>query len=165
MQNLTGTSSGNNNKSCRIIHNGSNKIGFAFLWFFYNFIRVFKVSANLEETDLWTDPRISQTGPREENLDCNWVPGAMAGGGSSIPVRGRLGSAGKWRGSAQGLTYDRFRGLDGSEGVWRGGSAVAGSSCRWSFCSGGGEAPAWCPMTRGGGVGSCGVARTLGRWW
>jgi hypothetical protein len=32
----------------------------------------------------------------------------MAGGGSSIPARGRLGSAGKGRGSAQGLTYDRF---------------------------------------------------------
>jgi hypothetical protein len=41
----------------------------------------------------------------------------MASGGSSIPARGRLGSAGKGRGSAQGLTYDRFRGLDGSEGV------------------------------------------------
>jgi hypothetical protein len=32
----------------------------------------------------------------------------MAGEGSSIPARGRLGSAGKGRGSAQGLTYDRF---------------------------------------------------------
>jgi hypothetical protein len=41
----------------------------------------------------------------------------MAGGGSSIPARGRLGLAGKGRESAQGLTYDRFRGLDGSEGV------------------------------------------------
>jgi hypothetical protein len=41
----------------------------------------------------------------------------MASGGSSIPARGKLGSAGKVWGSAQGLTYDRFRRLDGSEGV------------------------------------------------
>jgi hypothetical protein len=44
MQKLTGTSSGKNNKSCRIIHNGSDKIGFAFVWFFYDFLR------NLQES-------------------------------------------------------------------------------------------------------------------
>jgi hypothetical protein len=37
----------------------------------------------------------------------------MADGGSSIPARGRLGSVGKGRGSAQGLTYDRFVLTDG----------------------------------------------------
>jgi hypothetical protein len=115
MPKILGNSSGKNNKSCRIFHNEFNKIGFALFWFFFDFIRIFKVSANLEETDLRTYPRISQTGPRYKNLDCNWVPGTMAGGGSSIPARGRLGSAGKGWGSTQGLTYDRFRGLDGSE--------------------------------------------------
>jgi hypothetical protein len=48
---------------------------------------------DLEETDLRTSPRFSQIGPQDANLDCNWVLGAMAGGGSSIPARGRLGSA------------------------------------------------------------------------
>jgi hypothetical protein len=116
MPKMLGNSSDKNNKSCRIFHSKFNKIRFAFFRFFYDFIRIFKVSEKLEETDLRTDPRISQTGPRDENLKCNWVPGAMAGGGSSIPVRGRLGSAGKGRGTAQGLIYDRFRGLDGSDG-------------------------------------------------
>jgi DMSO/TMAO reductase YedYZ molybdopterin-dependent catalytic subunit len=37
----------------------------------------------------------------------------MAGGESSILARGRLCSAGKGRGSAQGLTYDRFVLMDG----------------------------------------------------
>jgi hypothetical protein len=45
MQKLSGISSGKNNKSCRIIHNGSNKIGIAFFLFFYDFIRHFKVPA------------------------------------------------------------------------------------------------------------------------
>jgi hypothetical protein len=44
MQKLTGISSGQNNKSCRIIHNGSSKIGFTFFLFFCNFLR------NLQET-------------------------------------------------------------------------------------------------------------------
>jgi hypothetical protein len=82
-----------------------------------HFTRFSIFTLDLEETDLRTGPRISQIDPQDANLDCNWVPGAMAGGGSLIPVRGRLGSAGKGRGSAQGLTYDRFRGLDGSEAV------------------------------------------------
>jgi hypothetical protein len=44
MQQLTGTSSGKNNKSCRIFHHKSNKIGFAFFRFVYNFLH------NLQET-------------------------------------------------------------------------------------------------------------------
>jgi hypothetical protein len=44
MQKLSGISSGKNNKSCKIFHNESNKIGFAVFWFFYDFLR------NLQET-------------------------------------------------------------------------------------------------------------------
>jgi hypothetical protein len=47
LQKLKGISSGYNNKSCRIIHNGSNRICFAFLRFFCDFIR------NLQETEKW----------------------------------------------------------------------------------------------------------------
>jgi hypothetical protein len=32
-------------KSCRTFHKESNEIGFAFFWFFYDFLRIFKVSA------------------------------------------------------------------------------------------------------------------------
>jgi hypothetical protein len=39
----------------------------------------------------------------------------MAGGGSSIPVRGRLGSAGKGRGSGVGSPRVPFRGLLAAE--------------------------------------------------
>jgi hypothetical protein len=49
-------SSGKNNKSCRFFYKKSNKIGFAFLCFFYDFLRILQDSENLEETDLQTDP-------------------------------------------------------------------------------------------------------------
>jgi hypothetical protein len=39
MQKLKGISSGQNNKSCSIIHHESNKIGFTFFWFLYDFLR------------------------------------------------------------------------------------------------------------------------------
>jgi hypothetical protein len=45
MQKLSGTSSGKNNKSCRIFHIESNKIGFPFLWFFCDFLRILQESA------------------------------------------------------------------------------------------------------------------------
>jgi hypothetical protein len=54
-----------------MFYNESNKIGFAFFCFLYDFLRILQDSENLEETDLRTDPRISQSGPRDENLDCN----------------------------------------------------------------------------------------------
>jgi hypothetical protein len=79
-----------------------------FSMIFYEFYKIQHLHLDLEETVLRAGPRISQTGPQDEKLDCNWVPGAMVGGGSSVPARGRLGSAGKGRGSAQGLTYDWF---------------------------------------------------------
>jgi hypothetical protein len=44
MQTITGISSGKNNKSCGIIQNEPNKIGFAFFRFIYNLLR------NLQET-------------------------------------------------------------------------------------------------------------------
>jgi hypothetical protein len=123
-------------KSYRIFHNKSNKIGFVFFWFFYEFYKIQQFHLDLEETVLRTGPRISHTGPRDKKLDCNWVPGAMAGGGSSIPARGRLGSTGKGWGSAHGLTYDRFWGLDGSEGVPARGSADGRTGGHWSSGSG-----------------------------
>jgi hypothetical protein len=44
MQKLTGISSGQNNKSCRIIHHEYNKIGFTFFRFLCDFL------SNLQET-------------------------------------------------------------------------------------------------------------------
>jgi hypothetical protein len=45
MQKLSGTISGKNKKSCGIFHHESNKISFAFFWFFYNFLRNLQESA------------------------------------------------------------------------------------------------------------------------
>jgi hypothetical protein len=46
MQKLTGISSGKNNKSCRIFYHESKKFGFAFFWFFYDFLWNLQESAN-----------------------------------------------------------------------------------------------------------------------
>jgi hypothetical protein len=46
MQKLTGISSGKNNKSCRIIHHESNKIGFAFFRFSTIFYAIYKNQPN-----------------------------------------------------------------------------------------------------------------------
>jgi hypothetical protein len=45
MQKLWGTSSGKNNRSCRIFYNKSRKIGFAFFWVLYDFIWILQDSA------------------------------------------------------------------------------------------------------------------------
>jgi hypothetical protein len=104
----------------------------------YGFYKIQHLHLDLEETVLRTGPRISQTGPQDGKLNCNWVPGTMAGGGSSILVRGRLGSAGKGRGSGVGSPRVPFRGLLAAEeqpaavlgdagGLWpQGTSAPAG---------------------------------------
>jgi hypothetical protein len=47
MQKLTGISSVQNNKSCGVFHLESNKIGFAFLLFFYDFIRILQETGKL----------------------------------------------------------------------------------------------------------------------
>jgi hypothetical protein len=46
MDKLPGTSSGKNDKSCRIFHKKSNKIEFTFFWIFANFLRILQDSAN-----------------------------------------------------------------------------------------------------------------------
>jgi hypothetical protein len=104
-------------KSCRIFTTNLTKFSLHFSDFYIIFNEFYKIQhlhQDLEETDLRTDPRISQAGPRDENLDCNWVPEAMAGGGSSIIARGRLGSAGKGWGSVQGVGRLRGRASEGA---------------------------------------------------
>jgi hypothetical protein len=46
MQKLKRISSGKNNQSCSVIHNGSKKIGFAFVRVFYDFLRNLQESGN-----------------------------------------------------------------------------------------------------------------------
>jgi hypothetical protein len=56
--------------------------------------------------------------------------GAGSGEDRWNPAKGGTESAEEGRGSAQGLTYDRFRGLDGPEGLPARG--LAGGQRRWS---------------------------------
>jgi hypothetical protein len=96
MQNLKGFSSGQNNKSCSIIHNGSKKIGFAFLRFFRDFLR------NLQETGkwqhYWSYPFARRTLEKFLGLQCS-PRGAVAGAAGQIPAARR----GSWTGKGKGV--------------------------------------------------------------
>jgi hypothetical protein len=60
MQKLSGNNLDKFNKSCITFHQESNKIGFAFFWFFYNFLRILQDSANVA---LLFDIRFSRQAP------------------------------------------------------------------------------------------------------
>jgi hypothetical protein len=108
MQKLTGISSGQNNKSCGIIHSGSNKIGFAVLRFFYDFIR------NLQETGkslLLFELPFCREDPGK-SLGVAMQPlGAVAGAGGPITVSSPPSLAREGRGKGARVARDRF-GLD-----------------------------------------------------
>jgi hypothetical protein len=176
MPKMSGNSSGKNNKSCMIFHIESKKIGFAFFWFFYDFIRIFKVSAKAiyylrlgftgRSLELSILLRIGpwftkNTLERTKETQCS--PLAME---AAVPAEiGRL----RWR-IRPGKEWGRKRGSPGLD-LW---PETRRKGARWRLAAvagAGASAPVegrrrrWCPTTRGGGVGSCGVARTLGRWW
>jgi hypothetical protein len=99
MQKLTGISSGRNNKSFRIIHHESKKIGFIFLLFFCAFLR------NLQETaktqTLFQLQFCSQA--LEKNyLFAMWSLAAGQRRSGQIPANRRPGPAGHGRGRVSG---------------------------------------------------------------
>jgi hypothetical protein len=101
MQKLTGISSGQNNKSCRIIHNGSNKL----VLHFYDFSTIFYAIYKNQQTHFTILVALLQGGPRKEKFPCNVAPG---GGG-------RRG-LGKFRRCAAGFRPGRAR--EGPTGHW-----------------------------------------------
>jgi hypothetical protein len=74
MQKLTGISSGQNNKSCSIIHLESNKICFAFFDFSMIFYAIYKNQP--KGFTIWVD--LLQQGPWKESESRNVVPGGRA---------------------------------------------------------------------------------------
>jgi hypothetical protein len=91
MQKLTGISSGQNNKSCRIIHHESKKIGFTF---FCDFLRNLQESGN--HFYYWSSPFAAGTLERNFSLQCGpWRPGS-GGPAKFRPTagRGRPGTGG-----------------------------------------------------------------------
>jgi hypothetical protein len=122
MQKLKGISSGQNKKSC-IFHHESNKIGFAFYWFFCDFLRNLKESAKQQYYLRITFARKTlerfvtlQYGPR----------GAVAGAAGQFR-RARRGSwPGKgWRG-ARGSPRTHSRVVSGRGGRRQGRGDTAG---------------------------------------
>jgi hypothetical protein len=95
MQKLKGTSSGQNNKSCRIIHHESNKISLAFFRFFCDFLRNLKDSANL--FNYWSYLFAIKTLERLLSLQCGpW------GGRLERAAQFRRGRRGPWPGKGRG---------------------------------------------------------------
>jgi hypothetical protein len=75
MLKLSGISSDQNNKSCRIIRHESNKICFAFFWFFYDFLRNLKET---EKTQTLFQLQFCSQALEKNYLFCNVVPGGRA---------------------------------------------------------------------------------------
>jgi hypothetical protein len=113
-----------NNKSCIIFHRKSNKIGFAFFWFFYDFLRnlqesakctsLFKIrfaAGTLESFKLLHMCPCFAERPSGRFFTSQSGPWAPAGGGPAkfrrIAGRARAGE-GPW------VPRGRFQGLDGA---------------------------------------------------
>jgi hypothetical protein len=140
MQKLSGTSSARNSKCYDIFHHKSNKIGFAFFWFFYAFLRnlqesvkwlyylkfVFAVGT-LEVLDSYIYAPGLHTDPQKELALCNWVPrgGQRRSGRNSGEVA--AGTGGREREGPCGSPRARFA---CSEGVGRAASGVYRGSRR-----------------------------------
>jgi hypothetical protein len=101
-------------QSCSVFHQESHKIGFAFLWFVYSFLRILQDSA---KTATLFKILFCEQAPGKNSDPAIGSLGAGSGEDRRNATKGGTGSAGEGRGRAQGLTYDRFRGLDGPEGV------------------------------------------------
>jgi hypothetical protein len=129
MQKLKGLSSGQNNKSCRIIHHESNKIGFTFFRFFCDFLRNLQVSAErsiLLKIHSYTGAPRNFKSATDLPLLRRWTPGKFWGLaiGSSGAGRRRSGQnpasrrpcpAGRGRGKVLRALMARFSGLLGTE--------------------------------------------------
>jgi hypothetical protein len=91
MQKLKGISSGQNNKSCSIIHHKSNKIGFTFFCFFCDFLR------NLQETGKMAtllELPFCNKDPGKILMFAMWLLGRPAGAGGPNSGEPRRGLAG-----------------------------------------------------------------------
>jgi hypothetical protein len=125
MQNLSGNSLGKNNKSSVIFHRESNKIGFAFFWFFYDFVHNLQESA---KCTLLFQLQICRQALEKNFLFAMWSSGARSGGPAAIPAGDRRIPAGGQQGNGLGPTRVRFGGVIGDEerpavgrtGGWRG---------------------------------------------
>jgi hypothetical protein len=161
MQKLSGTSSGKNNKSCRIFHIESNKIGFSFFWFFYVFLRILQDSAKQQHYWRFTFATRPLTGFPDSQI-CPWFPKTpwklfwflamsplaqrvtrLAG----IPASRRRPRPGKWRRRARGSPRTQLRVALGRGGRRQGARRRSRVACAWSSAP-----PRWGPGRKSRGV-------------
>jgi hypothetical protein len=119
MQNLSGISSGQNNKSCRIFHRESKKLVLHFSDFSVIFYAIYK------KQEIHFAVR-----PSERNVALQCSPwGRPAGAGGSIPVSAGGETRRGRRGGGLGVSMVRFGGSDGESSRRR--SGHAGGRRRW----------------------------------
>jgi hypothetical protein len=112
MQKLTGINSGQNNKSCRIIHNGSNKVSFTFFWFVCDFLR--NLQESVTSQILFELPFAERPSERSAVLQCGpWGrrPAAVRPNSGQPPA----GAGRAWAGKVPRVLMARFLGLLGAE--------------------------------------------------
>jgi hypothetical protein len=126
-------------RSCSIFHNESKKIEFAFFRFFYDFLRILQdpaPSPRSRRASFTNRPSNFADRTSGQKLDCNWVPGAMAGGGSSIPVREGSARPGKGGGVLRGSPTTDSEGWTAPRACQRGGSVAPASGGRCELAPG-----------------------------
>jgi hypothetical protein len=96
VQKLTGISSGQNNKSCSIIHSGPKLV-----LHFSDFCTIFYTIYNNKENCNTIGHILLQGAPRKDLLFCNVVPGR---GAVAVPVKFRSGLARVWPGEGGGAS-------------------------------------------------------------
>jgi hypothetical protein len=133
MQKLTGISSGQNNKSCRIFHHEPNKTGFPFFRFFYDFIRNLQESGN--HFYYFSCAFAAGTLERKFSLQCGPGRGWPARVGQ-IPARFAGVWPGKGRGMARGSPRVDLSRSWGWGGQWRLGRRRGTGGCRCGHRSG-----------------------------
>jgi hypothetical protein len=141
MEKLTGISSGQNNKSCRILHNGSNKICFTFFSFFCDFLRNLQESAN--SLYYFSCAYAGRPSERKFSLKCSpW--GRWPARVGKIPVMSRRSLAGEGRGAIYGSLALGFGGWTGTRRLERWGAPAASGTGRrgWPSRRGGPRAVA-----------------------
>jgi hypothetical protein len=135
MQKLLGTSSGKNNKSCRIFHNESNKFGFAFFWFYAMFYGFYKNQQN--GFTIWDS--LLHWGPWKVLDSYEYAPGSRKTPWKLwIPcnvILGGGGRCGRWN-----FGEVRWRGRPGTGVGWPRGTPGPVSALGWGGVNAGGVA-------------------------
>jgi hypothetical protein len=94
---MLGNSSGKNNKSGITFHQESNKIGFAFFWFFYSFPRILQDSA---KTATLFKIQFCEQAPEKNSDPAIGSLGADSGEDRRNPAKRGMELAGEGQGSA-----------------------------------------------------------------